>query len=82
MKTLKEQIIQILKKNFQKVNEEGLGFLETNIVKCNSDLIVLFKDYYPKEFVISILEVINEGYYRPEDIDDLFNRWENENRTE
>ena len=33
------------------------------------------KHGYPKEFVLNILSNINEGYYRPEHIDELYTLW-------
>ena len=36
------------------------------------------KPGYPKEFVLNILSNINEGYYRPEHIDELFQLWQTE----
>lgn len=41
METREQRIERILRKNFQKVNREGLGFLETNIARCKKDLIQL-----------------------------------------
>jgi len=34
----KQQIERIVRKNFQSVNNDGLGFLETNINKCVNEL--------------------------------------------
>ena len=32
-------------------------------------------DMYPRDFVLHILGVINEGYYKPEELDETYHLW-------
>lgn len=36
---------------------------------------VVLIDMYPREFVLHILEAINEGYYKPEELDETYRLW-------
>jgi hypothetical protein len=71
-----EQILSIL--------QEAIYYSENDVevrkplVDLARELSSLFADVYEKEFVIAILTVINEGYYRPEYLDELYQNWQKE----
>ncbi len=45
----KTDIENIIKKNFQKVNREGLGFLESKMKKCTNDIFDLINKNVDKK---------------------------------
>ena len=76
----------VLPSDIEKQLLDRFGFTEDGINAENQLKIFSFmgwlksqlKPGYPKEFVLNILSNINEGYYRPEHIDELFQLWQTE----
>ena len=70
MKDLKEQLEKLIEDAYDPDWEEF------NTIEFIKSITYLINDnYVPKEFAIHILDVINEGYYKPEEINELFEHW-------
>jgi hypothetical protein len=56
----RKEIEAIVRNNFQKVNKEGMGFLETNIKKCIDDIDNAYQKAYRRVIREHFNDIANE----------------------